>query len=1093
MKKKRKYGLFFCTLMLSASATWGAGQSITPYFEGFEEISYSSILPAGWTRIADNRPGYDNVAYSASSTQGVDGTKCLSAGSQTVWDDEGYDAVDVCDLIVTPAVKNTVTFYIKGNSSTSYEAPSIEVYSMSANPDGSLTKGAAIDISSQLADGISTTDWTVITLELPESAPLGLRLSRLYLDSFSATEATIPEKRSLKLSNFKSEGPTTLYCDAEGNVTFNLSCTIKNTGNVTLNPGDDGYSISVTSGENELCDIPVNESLDPGQETTLPITAEYQMPDPMKNQLGFSLKAVEKISNTSATSPTFQLKAYIPELDIYLDNRSVSKLDFGLAKGSATTTLELINKGSAPLTVTAINTPANVTAAAGLPLTIAAGERVPLFLTLAGEEGIATGEITFDSNGSGPDNKTKITYTGAIANPEGWIEEFTDQHDMPQGWINSLQGWSLSTVSGNTFLKSATSESSVGKIISPRISVAGNGICLGVAKTASGYYSKYSLKILRSSDRTNWETVKELQSSDFSGSLNEFSYIDVPCEEGEYYFAFEGLNTGIDNIFGGTPATTAHDIYITSFSTPESGMVNYPVEAEIALRNMGQDIEDRGTYKVDLLLGNKTVATLEGKGTKDLDNETSEPTVLKLGFTPHETAAATTLRAVVTMLDGGETFSTAVKEFSIAEETLVADHTVGTIDPDNDCRHAVASSTYKNTIVDYKYPAQTLNLGQGEKINAITFYYNQYADKNATRDIRIWLRNADATEGERDFFLTDDMTQVYSGTLTTGKSTDEIEGAYSPMSFTLAEPFEYTGGDLHVVIASNGDTWTSLSFAALDGSMRFKQSDNDITAASISTDHLIPTATLGLVKEAPAVTGTLLGYDGNPLGNAMIRMRSGDVWYETRSDATGSYSLGIMQPGKEYVLTAAASGHMDYTGEPVAISGDKTFGTTQMEANNIDGTSLHYSTEGDNNVTVTWDPVTPGSADSEVRYAVRLDGGEPAVTTDCAHTFASVPKGAHTVSVAAYFPDGDVTTAPAEVAFTTTGISQTTDGILRAYASDGSIHVECSEECSVRILTTSGCLAGSFTGSGAMAVAPGVYIVTVNAGGVDHTYKLVAR
>ncbi len=1093
MKKKRKYGLFFCTLMLTASTTWGTGRSVTPYFEGFEEISFSSILPAGWSRIADNRPGYDNVAYSASSGQGVDGTKCLSAGSQTVWDDYGEDTVDVCDLIVTPAVKGTASFCIKGNSTSYYESPSLEVYSMTANSDGSFTKGDAIDISAQLADGISTTDWTVITLDLQESTALGLRLSKLYLDSFSATEAVIPEKRELKISNFKSEGSATYYCTPEGKVTFNLSCTLKNNGNVTLNPGDEGYSITVTSGEEELCVVPVGTSLEPGQETTLPITAEYRMPDPQKNQFGFSLKATEGISETSTTSQTLQLKGYIPELDIYLDNRSVSTLDFGLAKGTASATLELINKGSAPLTVTAINTPEGVTATASLPLTITAGEREAVTFTLGGNEGIAAGEITFDTNGTGSENKTKISYKGAVANPQGWVEEFTDGSEMPQGWIASAQGWSLNTVSGNTFLKSTTSESSVDKIITPRISVTGNGIYLGVAKTASGYYTKYSLKIWRSADRSNWELAKELQSSDFSGSLNEFSYIEVPCEKGDCYFAFEGLNAGIDNIFGGSPSTMAHDIYITSFTAPESGMVNYPVATEIALRNMGQDIEDRGTYRVDLLLGDKTVATLEGKDTKDLDNETTAPTVLKLGFTPHETAAATTLRAVVTMLDGGETFSTAVKDFSIAGETLVAEHTVGTIDPDNDCRHAVASSTYKNSIVDYKYPAQALGLGQGEKISAITFYYTQYADKNATRDIRIWLRNADAAEGERDFDKTDDMTQVYTGTLTTGKSANEIKGAYSPLSFTLTEPFEYNGGDLHVVVASNGDAWTSLSFAALDGSLRYKQSDNDITTASVSSDSKIPVATLGLVKEAPAVSGYLVSHDSNPLGNARVRMSAGEVWYETLSDESGFYSLDIMQPGKEYVLTAAASGHLDHTGEPVAITANTDFGQIKMAGNNVDASKVQYSTEGDNNVTVTWEPVTPGSADSEVRYAVRLDGGEPAITTECSHTFTSVPKGAHTVSVAAYFPDGDVTTAPAEVAFTTTGISQTTNGILRAYASDGSIHVECSEECSVRILTVSGQLAAAFSGAGATAVAPGVYIVTVNAGGMGYTYKLVVR
>ena len=155
MKKITMRLLLLVSVFLTGSIMKVGAIDVSPYSETFTGLSTSKhdFAPVGWGHIVDYLPysgggwGGDDVyvSYSVPTSGGQSGAY-LKGGSQSLTNDD-YDSKTAYDLLVTPAVKGTVTFYVKNSS---YSTGKLSLYQCTKNGD-TYTKGEEMT----LPDGLS--------------------------------------------------------------------------------------------------------------------------------------------------------------------------------------------------------------------------------------------------------------------------------------------------------------------------------------------------------------------------------------------------------------------------------------------------------------------------------------------------------------------------------------------------------------------------------------------------------------------------------------------------------------------------------------------------------------------------------------------------------------------------------------------------------------------------------------------------------------------------------------------------------------------------------------------------------------------------
>lgn len=240
-------------------------------------------VATGWGHIKDCfvHPIFSSmseyVAYSFEAGAGVDGSQALKVGNQLILGRECYD------LLVTPKVSGTVSIMVKSAAQGS-DVPSIKFFKVENGAKGE-------EIVPAEAPEIVADAFVKVTLTNQEAVCIGIRGENIYVDDFEATSAEVVLAKAMTVTGAAAAAdmktwldtstgwfPTTYFsCDAEGNYKLSYDITLKNTGDVTLNPGDEGYTLTLINQETAEVyaeALPVEVVLEPGEEKTVNVKVD---------------------------------------------------------------------------------------------------------------------------------------------------------------------------------------------------------------------------------------------------------------------------------------------------------------------------------------------------------------------------------------------------------------------------------------------------------------------------------------------------------------------------------------------------------------------------------------------------------------------------------------------------------------------------------------------------------------------------------------------------------------------------------------------------------------------------------------------------
>ena len=302
---KKNYFLVALMMLLC-----GAGNAMADTYKvDFETTQDTSDhefrVDIGWGHIKDcyEHPFWSSMSeyvnYSYVENAGVDGSQALKVGTQTL----GY--VPRYDLLVTPKVSGTVSIMVKAAATNGEDASSINFYIVN---DG--VKGDEIIPTS--APTLTTDGYVKYELGEQDGVNIGIRGQFVYIDDFEAGSAEITKVKGLTVvgatvaedanitteldtSGWIPEQVTYINCDADGKYTLSYDIELKNTGDLTLEPGDETYTISIYDFDNGRDDIVIAENL--------PITKAIEP--------GMTEKVNFKIEDLTVANPTEMTTIYL--------------------------------------------------------------------------------------------------------------------------------------------------------------------------------------------------------------------------------------------------------------------------------------------------------------------------------------------------------------------------------------------------------------------------------------------------------------------------------------------------------------------------------------------------------------------------------------------------------------------------------------------------------------------------------------------------------------------------------------------------------------------------------------------------------------
>lgn len=1108
-----------------------------PYFENFDVAPGSTTLPVGWDFNLDQRNGYEDYSFGASTTNGVDGTRCLQFKTQLLEEDwydwdfapkrapqtnlSGYRTA----AFFTPIVSGTVTMKIRsyGTTPTYTDEEFFNIYDVTTTASGILKPNinSMLDYTEVELEGYGAPEgnpWRLVTLDVGETPKrIALVPSNLYLDDFSAEFGEIPVIRKLKISDFGTQGPSKLYANEQGEVIMPVKFKLENQGNVALNPGDENYTVTMLKNSTAFYTWQADSVLEVGESKVFFANLPFTLPDPTQNQLSQSVRGTENISGTGSYATTFSIYGWNSSCIFYEPDRDSSlpaNNSLGLFSGSKEFSFRIFNQGGAPLVISDMEAPGYVTADVEFPLTVEGGTSQPVVLTFASDPGAIDCSVIFNGNGTGSDNKTTLKFTGAVIEEGIYVASFDDK-EIPGTWIAEMPAeWKVytSTSIGGSALQTP-SAAGKGKMITDKIAFAeGQKMTISYAGT-SFYGSPYpNLKVYVSPDRSNWTEVADFVHLDserthYIPTANMFKAAEIEMPEGEWYIGFEGVKTYIDYIFGGTQAVVLHDLFLSDYTTPANAMVNHAVNVSMKLKNYGSETEEASTYTVSLLHGGVTVATAESQ---DLESGAA-PTTFNCSFIPHYACEERPLKMVVEFEDG-YTVETAEEMLAIAEEVLVAEQYVGEATTSNKSEYVPFKGYDKNSRSLMTYTPEMIPLQSGAKISKIAFLFANTSSKSPyDREIKMWMSNGNDKTAYADSVSMTPIVHVLQQYALTTAEEKTVLGAYDVMEFTLPEVFEYDGTGFQIMARSEAGVWGKTEFATFDATDAAIYNSNDTYSSyksgSPSNVSKLPVLILGLEAEPLTVNGTvthtLVGAEPEAIAGAIVRFEGDGLLYSATTDENGLYSLPIYQNGHAYVTSVYACGHVDNVSE-AAVYDENAEVNVDMAENMVNAETFLNSVGAGNTVELTWEAIVPGTLDVEkdIAYEIYVDGvkvgetGETAYTVDLAALPAAVALDdesdatEYVLGIKARI-DEYLTQAVNATVSMTVGVADVAINGIRVSVENAGVAVSAPAGAMIQVVDAAGAAVKAVADGEVtmIPVQPGVYFVVVS----DGTNRIVKK
>lgn len=688
-------------------------------------------VASNWRHIVDTYEDYfsgntNYPSYSYSETAGVNGSGALSCSTN-------QNSNGIYDLLVTPVVKGTVT--IDAKTTANYWTPQLSFFKIVDNGDNTFTRGDQITVD---VSAVNASDYTTITIPVDEAGErIGIRSSYVWLDNFSAEEATlVPEKKIAIASAEPSATTGTIYWEqqANGKVLVSYTVTVTNTGDVDLTQGTEGFSVSIINrGTGEAYatvavpqDLAIGATSDPFE-----VAGELETSTWANSYTYINMDLKENLQGSTVQRAQSQYTAYEPKF-VFRAAESTATTSisgsqaWGTISESTTVSFEIANTGTAPLTIKSIKLPTGFTSdnAPTAEFTLAKGETQALNITQdATAQGTFAGTLAIvylDKNDA--EQTYSLDFSATVIGANTWHADFnntTDAAVYPVGAVAESGIRTDYTYSSGTYdyyLYSYTSSSYANennKFITPKLHAnAGDKLAFDVRRDESSS-AKYNLKVYVSTDRKTWgDPVYSVTAADLTSSFQtkEISF----DAEGEYYVAFAIYGVRVDNIVGLEKVDVAHDLYIKSVSWPDASVKSGTSLSKPSVEVIPLTDEAAEAYTVKYVCGETVLA--EGTPVALTTSATSSKT-FTFSWTPEvESTTVYENTKVVFDFGGGVTFET--EEFDLTVTNEPKFHFVKTLP---------SSKWYEPT--DYTTP---ITFGKTNTADTQTYYINNWGSAPLT-------------------------------------------------------------------------------------------------------------------------------------------------------------------------------------------------------------------------------------------------------------------------------------------------------------------------------------------------------------------------
>jgi len=890
--------------------------------------------PEGWARIAGAGNIYGDLyymKYRINEYAGKQGS-CIQAPYQRVNDPDYEEYREVQDLIVTPAVTGHVSFWIKAQSSVSLTY--VELYYCKKTDDSYSATELIKRISS--AD-IPTDEWLEETLEVSGAQYIGFRLSNVMFDEFSADIPVTSAALSVDALELVDANPMP---DTDGVTTVAYKATVTNSGSTALNPGDEGYSLSIEqyyTDRSVISTTPIDVALEPGASATVNISADVPAGEKKKE---WRFDVVENISSTRTQGKWVWIYPYKAEMTLQQGDSEVKgAISFGIvADEPASRELTIVSAGGAPLNITNITFSQGYKSDIELPLTLNNGESKTFAVTLGKEtEGVHIGKMTIEAEGLSP---IEYPLYGGVAGADNYFVDFEGGLPANMLQFDPLQYemfWSAIDLNQERYAgrgvgAKAAECGGMAMLVTPRLHIAeGEGIIFSAAQKS---YSSV-LNVYTSTDRIEWTQVLSIGGVDeYGGSVEgkeydclfsgtkyggyysndyEFTQFAISGIEGTgVYLAFEAGNARLDNIMAGKANTSDVDIIIEGHEHARRAKVNYPGTSRLIVRNLSANTLAADAHTVTLNVDGEEI---NFDATEDIPSGASAEYAIK--YTPH---AAGEFPIFATVKAGSTTLSTPATVLRVEDEEATERHEVGTADG-RSYRYPL-SATVLNSSSQMIYTADELGLAKGDEIVKIDFLGRTISEKQVEYNVTLWLENTSATSATAATARsTEGLMPVWSGKWSPEYG-GTIEAPIDILSISLTDAFVYNGGNLRVIVEAKSEDFKSVDFISTStGQSIVRYADDDAEYAQMSWQELSGRPVMGIYTayEVPVLSGKITDEStGNAIEGATVTIKSGDVKYSAKSDAEGAYTIKPIQHKLPYQLAVEADGYV--ASEPQTLS-----------------------------------------------------------------------------------------------------------------------------------------------------------------------------
>lgn len=901
--------------------------TLSPYKMDFNieisTVAHDFAVGSSWGHkvdyyMYDDGPGY--VRYNYHADGGIGNSGCLEIGSQTKVDWDTYQDYELNDMLVTPELSGTVSLYVKMLPLLSSKKE-VKFYTMTET-DGKWVIGS--EVVPTVMD-INDTDFTKVELPAqPAGTRIGIRGYYVLIDDFEAESAEVEIKREFKLVSAVWAGGKYTDCDAENNYNVKYKVKVKNTGNVTLNPGDESYSILLKrrKGIKHVAQVAINQALAPGEiSDDIELNATLKKTNLYPNAfLYVASELTGDTINLAEVNPSpYEADFRITGAYGYQPLPAGCRIEYGTSRSDVGVNFYLRNVGASSQKITEISTTPGFKTSVSGPLEIAGHDSVAITVSI-------TPDVTGDKHG-------KLTIKGdngvnMVLNLNGYTVADSELYydfesgKVPEGFVTN-GGWHASTmpnyiysINNNYCLQNGSQDGIT--LVLPKMKVKeGDKLSFELSKI----YKHTFVDLCYSADRHNWKVLRTFKAEEMSDSAlaeslsgNYYAFTKFVVDEipaGEWYIGFKSGNVFLDNIVTDyTLVPTDHDAYFDELFTPASGEVNNKMHVSATLHNIMNHVEEGEDYKAEFYLDDECVGVASSADIAAMGYR-----FIALDVTPHKAGVLNGYWKY--SVDGVEVLSDTVKVEVAAEQ-------LNQVRLTDELIHHKYSTSAPFDVFNWNgeseaiYTAEEINLPKGTKITSISWYgTNEIGEANVKG--KVYLQNTDkdeiaAVDGVYSMTDRNEMTKTFDGKFTIAKAGNSYN-CQCLMTVFFDEPFVYDGGNLRLATWFCSETAAHIFWAStkVGADQNRSISRNNIDEALLSTSKIfhegLPVIGVGYQTEIYKVSGVVKNEYGMAVAGAKVTLTNDNILYSATTDELGCYSIDVCKTDRDYTMTVSATNY----------------------------------------------------------------------------------------------------------------------------------------------------------------------------------------